>query len=33
MFNLDFITEVLGKKETETSEENIRRYFVNDLDC
>lgn len=29
--NLDFIAEILGKKGTETSEETIRRYFVNDF--
>lgn len=29
--NLDFIAEALGKKGTETSEETIRRYFVNDF--
>lgn len=29
--NIDFIAEVLGKKGTETSEETIRRYFVNDF--
>ena len=29
--NLDFIAETLGKKGTETSEETIRRYFVNDF--
>ena len=27
--NIDFIAETLGKKGTETSEETIRRYFVN----
>ena len=27
--NMDFIAETLGKKGTETSEETIRRYFVN----
>ena len=29
--NLDFIAEALGKKGTETSEDTIRRYFVNDF--
>lgn len=29
--NMDFIAEGLGKKGTETSEETIRRYFVNDF--
>lgn len=29
--NMDFIAEVLGKKGTETSEETIRRYFINDF--
>lgn len=29
--NIDFIAETLGKKGTETSEETIRRYFVNDF--
>lgn len=29
--NLDFIADTLGKKGTETSEETIRRYFVNDF--
>lgn len=29
--NMDFIAEALGKKGTETSEETIRRYFVNDF--
>ena len=29
--NIDFIAETLGKKGTETSEEAIRRYFVNDF--
>ena len=29
--NIDFIAEALGKKGTETSEETIRRYFVNDF--
>lgn len=29
--NMDYIAEVLGKKGTETSEETIRRYFVNDF--
>ena len=29
--NLDFIAETLGKKGTETSEDTIRRYFVNDF--
>ena len=29
--NLDFIAETLGKKGTETSEDAIRRYFVNDF--
>lgn len=29
--SLDFIAETLGKKGTETSEETIRRYFVNDF--
>lgn len=29
--NLDFVAETLGKKGTETSEETIRRYFVNDF--
>lgn len=29
--NLDFIAETLGKKGTETSEETIRRYFVNEF--
>lgn len=29
--NLDFIAESLGKKDTETSEDTIRRYFVNDF--
>lgn len=29
--NLDFIAEILGKKGTETSEETIRRYFLNDF--
>ena len=29
--NMDFIAETLGKKGTETSEETIRRYFVNDF--
>ncbi len=28
---MDFIAETLGKKEIETSEETIRRYFVNDF--
>ena len=28
---MDFIAETLGKKGTETSEETIRRYFVNDF--
>lgn len=29
--NMDFIAETLGKRRTETSEETIRRYFVNDF--
>lgn len=29
--NLDFIAETLGRKGTETNEETIRRYFVNDF--
>lgn len=29
--NVDFIAESLGKKGTETSEETIRRYFLNDF--
>ena len=29
--NMDFIAEALGKKGTETSEDTIRRYFVNDF--
>jgi len=29
--NLDYIAETLGKKGTETSEDTIRRYFVNDF--
>lgn len=29
--NLNFIAETLGKKGTETSEETIRRYFINDF--
>lgn len=29
--NIDFIAEALGKKGTETSEETIRRYFLNDF--
>lgn len=29
--NIDFIAESLGKKGTETSEDTIRRYFVNDF--
>lgn len=29
--NMDFIAEALGKKGIETSEETIRRYFVNDF--
>ncbi len=29
--NLDFIADTLGKKGTETSEDTIRRYFVNDF--
>lgn len=29
--NMDYIAEALGKKGTETSEETIRRYFVNDF--
>lgn len=29
--NIDFIAETLGKKGTETSEDTIRRYFVNDF--
>lgn len=29
--NMDFIAESLGKKGTETSEETLRRYFVNDF--
>ena len=29
--NLDFIAETLGKRGTETSEDTIRRYFVNDF--
>lgn len=29
--NMDFIAEALGQKGTETSEETIRRYFVNDF--
>ena len=29
--NMDFIAETLGKKGTETSEETLRRYFVNDF--
>lgn len=29
--NFDFIAETLGKKGTETSEDTIRRYFVNDF--
>ena len=29
--NMDYIAEELGKKGTETSEETIRRYFVNDF--
>lgn len=29
--NMDYIAETLGKKGTETSEDTIRRYFVNDF--
>ena len=29
--NFDFIAEALGKKGTETSEDTIRRYFLNDF--
>src|SRR5574344_625386 len=29
--NIDFIAEVLGRKGTETSEDTIRRYFINDF--
>lgn len=29
--NLDYIAESLGKRGTETSEETIRRYFINDF--
>ena len=29
--NLDYIAETLGKRGTETSEDTIRRYFVNDF--
>ena len=29
--NLDFIAETIGKKNGETSEETIRRYFINDF--
>lgn len=29
--NIDFVAETLGKKGTETSEDTIRRYFVNDF--
>lgn len=29
--NMEFITDVLGKKGTETSEDTIRRYFLNDF--
>lgn len=29
--NLDYIAEVLGKKGTESSEDTIRRYFINDF--
>lgn len=29
--NMDFIAETLGKRGTETSEETIRRYFINDF--
>ena len=29
--NLDYIADVLGKRGTESSEETIRRYFVNDF--
>ena len=29
--NIDYIAETLGKKGTETSEDTIRRYFVNDF--
>lgn len=29
--NIDFIAEALGKKGTETSEDTIRRYFLNDF--
>lgn len=29
--NIDFIAETLGKKGTETSEDTIRRYFLNDF--
>lgn len=29
--NLDFIAETIGKKGTETSEDTIRRYFINDF--
>lgn len=29
--NINFIAEILGKKGTETSEDTIRRYFVNDF--
>ena len=29
--NLDYIAEVLGKRGTESSEDTIRRYFVNDF--
>jgi hypothetical protein len=29
--NLDYIAETLGKRNTETSEETIRRYFTNDF--
>lgn len=29
--NMDYIAETLGKKGTETSEETLRRYFINDF--
>ena len=29
--NMDYIAETLGKKGTETSDETIRRYFINDF--
>lgn len=29
--NMDYIAEILGKKGTESSEDTIRRYFVNDF--